>query len=175
LNERDEERRPATEPRSHDAGSEPAAFLEPLERRSDRAAVDECRAHAGRAIRRVEHRQRRGVAHASPSHAAQQAGRGDEPARAETIDQPAIERLHPRLEKNEHRECCLDIRQRPAGLLLHGTDKERPCILQVGDHDHRDDRRDELEPAIVDAHDATPSTFASTRCPRCSSRSLAQA
>src|SRR4030095_15286682 len=42
-------------------------------------------------------------------------------------------------------------------------------------HDHRDERGDKLEPAAVDAHDATPSTLASARYPRCSSRNFTQA
>ena len=91
--QRDEQRRAAAEPGGHDAGGQAAPVLEPLERRADRAAVDEGGAGAGEAVEDIQHRQRRGVAHAGPADAAQQPGGADEAARAQTVDQPAVERL----------------------------------------------------------------------------------
>ena len=155
--DRDEERRAAAEARGHDARRQAAPVLEPFQRRTDRSAVDERRADAGHAVQRVQHRQRRGVAHARPAQAAQQSGGADEPARAEPVDEPAVERLDPGLKQDEQREGGLDVRELPAGARLQRLDEQRPGILQVGDHDHRDQRRDELEPAIVQPHDPPPS------------------
>ena len=117
--DRDEERGAAAESRRHDAGRQAASILEPLQRRSDRRAVDERRAHSGGAVEDVQHRERRGVAEAGPAQAAQQSCGADEAARAETIDQPPVERLDPRLKEDEQRERELNVGELPARAGLH--------------------------------------------------------
>src|SRR4030095_2848005 len=93
--------------------------------------------------------ERFGVPHSGPPESAQQTRDADEPARPDAVDQPAVERLHPCLEQDEQREGILNVRQFPAGAALQRLDEERPGVLQVRNHDHRDERRDELKPAIV--------------------------
>ena len=169
--DRNEQRRAAAESRGHDAGRQAAAVLEPFQRRPDRPAVDERGADARRAIEHVQHRQRRGVPQPRPAEAAQQSGGADEPARAEAIDEPSIERLDPGLKQDEEREGELNVGELPAGARLQRFDEERPGVLQVRDHDHRDQRRDELEPAIVQPHDPPPRPKFTRRAPQDPGRS----
>jgi hypothetical protein len=75
-------------------------------------------------------------------------------SRPQPIDQPALERLHPGLKDHEQRERPLDVGELPAGLQLKRLDEERPRVLQVGDHHHRQQRGVELKPAVVDGHRA---------------------
>ena len=174
--ERNEQRRAAAESRRHDARRQPAAVLEPLQRRSDRSAVHERGADARRAVQGVEHRQRGGVSQSRPAQPAQQPRGADEPARAEAIDEPSIERLDPRLKQDEQRERELNVREPPARARLERLDEERPGVLQVRDHDHRDQRGAELKPAVVDVHRTTSSMRGADRAgPRCSSSSFAHA
>src|SRR6185312_2767802 len=126
LDEWNEQRRTAAEAGRHDASGEPAPLLEPFQRRSDRAAVDERRAGAGQAVEHVEHRQGRGIAYSGPAEAAHEARRRDETAWPDTIDQPAVERLHPGLKDDEQRERELDVGELPARAFLQWTDEERP-------------------------------------------------
>ena len=165
-----EQRGAATIPGGDDSCREPTPTLEPLERRPDRAAVDEGRADARDAVHDVEHRQRRRIAEPGPAEAAEQTCGADEAARAEPIDEPTVQRLDPRLTQDEQRERELDVGAHPARLRLHRLDEQQPRILQVGDHDHRHERSAQLKPAIVDAHDAPPANrFAAVRCARSSS------
>ena len=150
--DRNEQRRAAAEPGGDDAGRQPAAILEPFQRRPDRPAVHEGRSDARQAVQPVEHRQRGGVPQPRPAKTAQQPGGADEPSRPQTVDQPSIERLDPRLKQDEQRERELDVGQFPTGARLERLDEERPGILQVRDHDHRDQRHDQLKPAIVRPH-----------------------
>ena len=41
------------------------------------------------------------------------------------------------------------LRELPVHLGLHRIDEQRPGILKVGDHDHREDRGDELDPSVL--------------------------
>ena len=59
-------------------------------------------------------------------------------------------RLHPRLKQDEQGECERNVGRFPSSRLVHRADEERPGVLEVRDHDHRDERRHELEPSIVD-------------------------
>ena len=149
---RDEQRRAAAKSGRDDARRQPASLLEPLQRRADRSAVHERGADPGHAVKRVEHGKRSGVTEAGPTEPAEQARRADEPTRPKSIDQPPIERLDPGLEEDEQREGKLDIRQLPVRARLHRLDEQRPGVLQVRDHDHRDERRAQLKPSIVDLH-----------------------
>jgi hypothetical protein len=93
-----------------------------------------------------------GVTHPRPSKSAQQTRDADEPAWSDAVNQPPVERLHPCLEQDEEREGVLNVRQFPAGATLQRLHEQRPGVLQVRDHDHRDERRDELKPSIVNIH-----------------------
>src|SRR6185503_8009940 len=89
-----------------------------------------------------------------------QPGDADEPARPHAVDQPAVQRLHPCLEQDEEREGVLNVRQFPARATLQRLHEERPGVLQVRNHDHRDERRDELKPAIVNIQVSPPNPAA---------------
>jgi hypothetical protein len=60
--------------------------------------------------------------------------------------------LNPGLEQDEEGECKLDVGELPARARLQRLNEQRPGVLKVRDHDHRDERRDELEPSVVDVH-----------------------
>ena len=57
---------------------------------------------------------------------------------------------------------------------LQRLDEQRPRVLQVRDHDHRDQRGAQLKPAIV-AIFIAPSSQIAAACPLCSSSILAHA
>src|SRR6185369_10378437 len=91
------------------------------------------------------------------------------------VDQPAVERLHPGLKQNEERERDLDVGELPAGARLQRLDEQRPGILQIRDHDHRDQRGDQLEPLVVQLHPERPCpTVRRSVRPTFSSSSLTQ-
>jgi hypothetical protein len=63
------------------------------------------------------------------------------------------------LKHDEERKRRLNIGPLPACLILHRLDEERPGVLEVRDHDHRDKRCAKLKPAIVDAHVLNGTSF----------------
>ncbi len=150
--DRNEQRRAASESSRHDPRRETASIGKPFESRSDRSAVDERGADAGQHVGGIELRERRRRSHVGPTRTAQHARDRDEETRPQTIDQPAVERLNPCLKEDEQREGRRDLRQLPSGCRLNRLDEERPRVLKVGDHDHRHERRPELHPAIVQPH-----------------------
>src|SRR5438067_1579399 len=156
--EGDEKRGAPAESGRDQAGGESALRREPLQRRADAAAVNQGRADSGHDVQRVEHRKRRRHAESRPTDAAQHARDRREEARPQTVDQEPLRRLHPRLEEDEERERPLDVGQLPPRRRPHRLDEQRPRVLEVGDHDHRDERRPQLNPSIVDGHGVMIST-----------------
>src|SRR5207245_92434 len=120
----------------------------------------------------VQHRQRVHDAETAPSDPAQYSRNRDEHTWTHAIDDPALTWLHPGLKQNEQRERPLNVRQLPARRLLHRIDEQRPRVLKVRDHDHRDERGAELNPAVVHAHRSPPEPAPARRR---SSRSFAPA
>src|SRR5580658_5295044 len=106
------------------------------------------------------------MAHGGPTHTAQKSSERDEGARADAIDQPARKRHDPGFKRDEEGEGILNLRQVPVRPGAHRIDEERPGILQVGDHDHRDYRRDELNPAAFHGLDSLSMLTAEERARR---------
>src|SRR5438876_1011011 len=60
---------------------------------------------------------------------------------------PAFDRNQPGLSEDEDRKGDLDRSTPPMVLLVYRIDKQCPPVLQVSDHHHADDARQQLEPA----------------------------
>jgi hypothetical protein len=143
----DGRRRAGAETGGDQAGGEPAAIGKPFERMTDAGAVDGPRARAGKGCGGIEHGERAGDGIECPRAGDENAAKGDHDARAETIDEPALDRHQPSLGGDEDAEGDLDGRGTPVIFLIDRIDEQRPAILQVGDHHHADDAADELSPA----------------------------
>src|SRR5207248_5703497 len=106
--------------------------------------------YPGQHIDEAELRKSRRITHGRPAEAAKDSDNGDEHARAEPDDKPTVEGLNPGLEKNKQVERSLHVRELPSVRFANRYDEQRPGVLEVGDHDHRDNGRNELEPWIQD-------------------------
>jgi hypothetical protein len=64
------------------------------------------------------------------------------------IGDPASGRREPGLERDEDAERQLDVGDRPTVRLVHRLDKQRPAVLEIGDHHHAEDAEGELRPTV---------------------------
>src|SRR5262249_48856363 len=81
-------------------------------------------------------------------------------ARAEFVDEPALDRNEPRFGRNENRERDLNISAAPMKPRIDRVDEIRPAILEDGDHHHTDDAYAQVDPATAPPHGPGP-------CRRC--------
>src|SRR5262245_54964198 len=89
------------------ARSEPAARRKPFQGGANATAVDERSADARQSVKEIELWQCCGVPHGAPADTAKDSSGRDEPSGADSIDEPAIQGLHPGLQKYKECECAL--------------------------------------------------------------------
>src|SRR5215472_2551523 len=122
-NERDEQSRTGAEAGGDQAGSGAAHIGEPLERRGDRAAIDERSAHAGQSVEDIKLGQSLGIAHAGPADADKNASSGQKKARAKTVNQPALYGRDPGFQENERRKGEPEVLETPVVCILQRAHK----------------------------------------------------
>ena len=140
------ERRSGAKSRGGESGGEAAAIRKPFKRVADRAAVDDTSADTADRRTEIEQEQRVGDRIDHPGDRHQKARAADHDARAELVDEIALDRHQPRLRQHEDCECDLNRRPPPVVFVFDRTDEQRPAVLQVGDHHHADDAEDQLPP-----------------------------
>src|SRR5262249_45153833 len=122
----------------------------PLERVADARAVDAARADASHDLGGVvagRTAEGRGVGIHHPTQAGEDTAEQNDELGPPLVDEPAFDGNQPRLKQNEQGKGDLDLSPLPVERLLDIGHKERPTVLQVGDHHHADDADDELNPA----------------------------
>src|SRR5207244_12483076 len=95
-------------------------------------AIDDAGANAADQAARVQREERARAGVDRPGEADEDASGGDQPSRAEAIDEVALERHEPRLGQHEHGEGDWDCRLPPVKPAIDRIDEERPPVLQVG-------------------------------------------
>src|SRR5262249_45977875 len=123
---------------------------EPLERIADARAIDATRADPSDDLGGIETSgaaEGRGVGVHHPAEAGQDAADQNDQLWTPLVDEPALDGNEPCLEQDEQGKGDLDLRPLPVKCLLNIWNKERPTVLQVGDHHHADETDDELCPA----------------------------
>jgi hypothetical protein len=140
------------EPGGGQADGEAATVGKPFDRIADAGGIDGAGAGAGQHRPEIEQAQRSGHRVDDPGDRHQHAAEGDHQLRpglrAKLIDDPSFERRQPSLERDEDAEGDLDIGDGPVMGSMDRMNKQRPTILQVGDHHHADDGEDQLCPAV---------------------------
>jgi hypothetical protein len=145
-----------------EADREPAAIGEPFDRIADRGRVDGAGTDPRQRRPEIEVPEARGRRIDDPADRDHDPAKGDHQPRpvlgADPVDDPALQRRQPGLERHEQAEGELDVGDGPAVRLVHRMDEQGPAVLQIGDHHHRDDADDELQPAV---------RLRQSRCTRC--------
>jgi hypothetical protein len=145
---RDGDRGAGAEARRREPAAQAALVGKPFERVADAGAVHRAAGDAGDRAAEIEHAERGGDRVDVPGHEGADAAGEYHPARADVIDDPALERHQPGLQQDEDRECDLDLGLAPSPVLLDRQHEQRPAVLQVGHARHADDAENELQPTI---------------------------
>ena len=130
-----------------EAHRQTTAIGKPFHRIADAGRIDRAGAGAGNAGREIEYPELVGVGVEDPADRDQHAADSDHELRAEAIGQPALDRGQPGFKRDKEAEGDLDVGDGPSMRLFDGVDKQRPAVLQVGDHHHTDDADQQLDPA----------------------------
>ena len=130
-----------------EAGGQPPALREPLQRVAHARTVDDPRADPSDEASRVEREEGPRLGVEPPGDSDQDATDGDQPSRAEAIHEVALERHEPGLGQDEQGEGDLNRRFSPVELAVDRVDEERPAILEISDRDHPDNAEHQLHPS----------------------------
>src|SRR5207244_6171381 len=104
---------------------------EPLQRVADARAIEDAGANSADQAARVQRQERTRVGVDRPGDADEDASGGDQPSRAEAIDEVALEWHEPRLGQHEHGEGDLECRLPPMKPAIDRIDEERPAVLEI--------------------------------------------
>jgi hypothetical protein len=148
MNGSDGERGARTESGCGQTRCKAALVRKPFQRVADAGAVDAAGTDARDNHAEIVTAERVGLRVDDPPDRAENAAEQNHDARAVFVDEPALDRDQPGLEQHEQREGPLDFSARPAEFLLDIGDEERPAVLIVRDHHHREHADDQLRPAI---------------------------
>src|SRR5262249_50548608 len=142
----DGECRACAEARCGQARRKAAPVGEPLESIAHRTAIDHAGANTADCRAEANHTKRVCDRIDDPGDCNQHAGAADHHARTELVDQVSFNRHQPCFGQHEDCEGDLNRRASPVVFLIDRPHKQRPAVLQVGDHHHANDTEDELTP-----------------------------
>ena len=128
-------------------GRETAPIRKPADHEADNSDVDDAGTEAAeQPVGQIKTNEACRIGGADPPQARQQAAGRNQRARAEPVDQIALDGRKEGLQHNENGEGDLDGRQRGTQGFLQRFGEERPYILWARDRHHRDQPKYKLKP-----------------------------